>query len=163
MPNASCFLCTSRVNRTTKKRLSRGLMKPYNFEGATEEQEWFNYRLSSTRMVIECLFGQLKSRFRCLLRGLQFRSVNASCKMITACVLLHNFIIAASEDNDAVYFDDTLLDSEDLDDWINRNPNDDDHDQEEDLDTLEDPVTLDSAGEVKRDIICSMLWRKRLQ
>lgn len=45
--------------------LSRGLMKPYNYEGATEEQEYFNFKLSSSRMVIECLFGQLKTRFRC--------------------------------------------------------------------------------------------------
>ena len=49
--------------------LSRGLMKPYPFEEATDAQEYFNFKLSSSRMVIECFFGQLISRFRCLLNG----------------------------------------------------------------------------------------------
>ena len=59
-------------------------------KGATLEQEYFNFKLSSSRMVIECLFGQLKSGFRDLMSGLQFRSVELPCtshNIITACEL----------------------------------------------------------------------------
>ena len=38
--------------------------------------------------------------------------------------LLNNSIIASTERNDPMYFDDKLLEAEDLDDWINRYPSD---------------------------------------
>ncbi|XP_046556706.1 protein ALP1-like [Haliotis rubra] len=41
------------------------LLKPYSNRGAlTEEQSYFNYRLSSARMTIENTFGRLKGRWR---------------------------------------------------------------------------------------------------
>ena len=34
------------------------------------EEQFFGYRLSSARMVIECVFGQLKARFGCMSRDM---------------------------------------------------------------------------------------------
>ena len=42
--------------------LSKGLIKPFPFENASPEQEYFNFKLSSSRMVIECFFGQINYR-----------------------------------------------------------------------------------------------------
>ena len=130
--------------------LSLGLMKPYDFEGATEEQELFNFKLSSSRMVIECFFGHLKSRFRCLLKGLPFRSIGACCTMVSACVLLNNYILFNSNDDDYnVFLDDDILEGE-LDNWINPSP---DKDEKSDDDNLLS-ITDSTSGTAKRDIIC---------
>ena len=44
------------------------LMKPYTNAILSKQQRYFNYRLSRARMVIEGAFGQLKGRWRFLLR-----------------------------------------------------------------------------------------------
>ena len=44
------------------------LMKPYTNTVLTREQRYFNYRLSRARMVAEGAFGQLKGRWRILMR-----------------------------------------------------------------------------------------------
>ena len=76
--------------------LSKGLMKPFAFENASPAHEYFNFKLGSSRMVIECFFGQLKSRFRCLLDGLKFISMSTNCLVISSCIVLHNFILSNS-------------------------------------------------------------------
>ena len=76
--------------------LSKGLMKPFAFENASPAHEYFNFKLGSSRMVIECFFGQLKSRFRCLLDGLKFRSMSTNCLVISSCIVLRNFILSNS-------------------------------------------------------------------
>ena len=44
------------------------LQKPHSHAMLSEEQSYFNYRLSRARMVVECAYGQLKGRWRVLHR-----------------------------------------------------------------------------------------------
>lgn len=137
---------------------SVGLMKPYPYnEGLSEEAEYFNFKLSSSRMVIECFFGQLKSRFRCLLHGLQFRSVTSSCYVVSACVVLHNFILASSPSDEPIFFDDDLLETNDLD-----NLDDPDPGAESQPSFSGSGGSDEAAGELKRDYLCQTLWRDSL-
>ena len=65
------------------------LMKPYSNAILTKEQRYFNYRLSRARMVVEGAYGQLKGRWRFLLR--KSESNHFEVKMATlACMVLHN-------------------------------------------------------------------------
>ena len=111
--------------------LSRGMMKPYPFEDATDTQEYFNFKLSSSRMVTECFFGQLKSPFRCLLNGLQLRQITNNRMITSSCVLLHNFLLSNS-----TFFDDSLLEEDELDNRISMNRDDNDADEYYDLMTI---------------------------
>lgn len=52
-------------------------------------QEFFNYKHSSARNIIERCFGVLKGRWA-ILRGKSFYSVKTQCRIISACALLHN-------------------------------------------------------------------------
>ena len=46
------------------------LMKAYSDNGQlTQQQKTFNYRLSYARVVVECAYGRLKGRWRCLQKG----------------------------------------------------------------------------------------------
>ena len=66
-------------------------MKPYTDATLTEEQRYFNYRVSRARMVTEGAYGQLKGRW------LVLRKCESSAdgkKMITlACIVLHNMCV----------------------------------------------------------------------
>ncbi|XP_065070679.1 uncharacterized protein LOC135695493 [Rhopilema esculentum] len=72
------------------------LMKPYSNAYLTPQQRYFNYRLSGARMVTEGAFGQLKGRWRILLRKCESRPENV--KVFTlACVVLHNLCIRCQD------------------------------------------------------------------
>eukprot|EP00795_Rhopilema_esculentum_P015916 gene15916-7250_t len=72
------------------------LMKPYSNAYLTPQQRYFNYRLSRARMVTEGAFGQLKGRWRILLRKCESRPENV--KVFTfACVVLHNLCIRCQD------------------------------------------------------------------
>ena len=65
------------------------LMKPYTNAVLTPSQRYFNYRLSRARMVIEGAYGQLKGRWRILMR--KSESAHTEVKNFTlACMVLHN-------------------------------------------------------------------------
>ena len=68
------------------------LMKPYGNAIQTKEQRYFNYRLSRARMVVEGAFGQLKGRWRILLRKNECHSETLKL-MSLACIILHNICI----------------------------------------------------------------------
>lgn len=82
------------------------LVTPFKDNGClTEEQKIFNFKLSSTRMVIEHAFGLLKGRFRRLLHISNF-DVNICKKIIMACCILHNICITQKDDTDIAVVDD---------------------------------------------------------
>ncbi|XP_065121943.2 uncharacterized protein [Paramisgurnus dabryanus] len=66
------------------------LMKGFPDNGhLSREQRLFNYRLSRARMTVECAFGQLKGRWRCLLKKIEV-SITRVPTIISACCVLHN-------------------------------------------------------------------------
>lgn len=68
------------------------LMKPFTNSVLTAQQRYFNYRLSRARMVSEGAYGQLKGRWRVLLR--KSESSRDVVRLITlACMVLHNICI----------------------------------------------------------------------
>ncbi len=72
--------------------LSKWMMKPYGDAVLSEKQKYFNYRLSRARMVTEGAYGQLKGRWRILLRKCD--SANEEVRRCAlACVVLHNVCI----------------------------------------------------------------------
>ena len=72
------------------------LMKPFTNAVLTPVQSNFNYRLSRARMVVECAYGQLKGRWRILLRKCESTPVElrSAC---WACIVLHNICISRGE------------------------------------------------------------------
>lgn len=72
------------------------LMKPYSRGILSEQQKYFNYRLSRSRMVAESAFGQLKSRWRILYRKCEC-SKDTVKVFALACVVLHNICIERGE------------------------------------------------------------------
>lgn len=68
------------------------LMKPYTNAVPDAKQRYFNYRLSRGRMVTECAFGQLKGRWRILLRKCECTPQQVA-KATLACMVLHNICL----------------------------------------------------------------------
>lgn len=57
-----------------------------------DENDIFNYRLSRARMVVECSFGIIVSKFRILAKANETKVENA-VHIVKAITLLHNIII----------------------------------------------------------------------
>jgi hypothetical protein len=72
--------------------LKSWLMKPFGSANISRMQRNFNYRLSRARMVTECAFGLLKSRWRVLHRRCESSKDTTKC-MALACLTLHNITI----------------------------------------------------------------------
>ena len=68
------------------------LMKPFTNAVLTPQQHYFNYRLSRARMVTEAAYGQLKGRWRVLLRKSESSRDQARITTL-ACMVLHNICI----------------------------------------------------------------------
>lgn len=68
------------------------LLKPYTNAVLTAKQRYFNYRLSRARMVTEGAYGQLKGRWRVLLRRNESGPHEAKTATLT-CMTLHNICI----------------------------------------------------------------------
>lgn len=66
------------------------VMKEYAGGGTTQQEQYFGFRLCSARNVIECAFGRLKARFRCLKRAMDI-NLDELPYIIYACFVLHNF------------------------------------------------------------------------
>lgn len=69
--------------------LKTWLMKPYIGRNLNPIQQNFNFRLSSTRMVVENTFGRYKGRFRVVSKRMDF-SLDNSRKIIKTTMTLHN-------------------------------------------------------------------------
>ena len=77
-------------------QLKSWLMKPYTNSKLTEKERYFNYQLSRARMITECAYGQLKGRWRILMRKCE--SLPEEVKIITlACMVLHNICISKGD------------------------------------------------------------------
>lgn len=76
--------------------LETWLMKPYTSAVLTPQQHYFNYRLSRARMVTECAYGQLKGRWRVLLRKCESSRDEVRSASL-ACIVLHNVCIAQGD------------------------------------------------------------------
>lgn len=90
------------------------LVTPFKDNGnLTEQQKTFNFKLSSTRMVIEHAFGLLKCRFRRLNHINNFE-VDICKKIIMACCILHNICIMHKDGTniEAVYDDNNCNENE---------------------------------------------------
>ncbi|CAB4017745.1 nuclease HARBI1 [Paramuricea clavata] len=66
------------------------LMKEFAEGGKDAHEQFFGYRLSSVRMVIECAFGRLKAHFDCLRREMDI-NIDDLPAVIHTCFILHNF------------------------------------------------------------------------
>ena len=65
------------------------LMKEYSGGDTISQEQYFGYKLCSARSVIECAFGRLKARFRCLGQVMDINLDNLLA-VIYACLVLHN-------------------------------------------------------------------------
>ena len=72
------------------------LRKPYGHTILTPKQRYFNYRLSRARMVAEEFYGQLKGRWRILLRKCKSSKEEVRASTL-ACMALHNICIERGE------------------------------------------------------------------
>jgi hypothetical protein len=66
-------------------------MNPFAIRNMEHHERISNYRLSRARRVVENVFGILAHKFRVLLRTMNQRP-DTCRKIITTCVILHNFI-----------------------------------------------------------------------
>lgn len=75
--------------------LTHFLLVPYSTEEVRADRsdmcDAFNFYLSSSRIHIECAFGELVMRWRILWRTLQYDLVKCQ-RIVQVCMLLHNFI-----------------------------------------------------------------------
>uniref|UniRef100_A0A914V881 DDE Tnp4 domain-containing protein n=1 Tax=Plectus sambesii TaxID=2011161 RepID=A0A914V881_9BILA len=67
----------------------------------TDAEERFYKAHAKTLRVVECAFGILKMRFRCLFEGLRVRNPIYACEIIKACAVLHKIALKS----DPVYID----------------------------------------------------------
>ena len=65
-------------------------MREFSKWGKNSSERFFGQRLSSARMVIECVFGLLKVRFGCLRREIDINLKDLPA-VIHSCFILHNF------------------------------------------------------------------------
>ena len=87
--------------------LSTWIMKPYGNAVLTQEERYFNYRLSRARMVAEEAYGRLKGRWRMLLKKCE--SKKESLKVMSlACIALHSLCVDL-EDTDMGSWDWDLI------------------------------------------------------
>lgn len=66
------------------------LMTEYSGGGSNTQEQFYGYRLSSARMVIECSFGRLKGRFACL-RGNVDINMSDLPTFLHSVFIMHNF------------------------------------------------------------------------
>jgi len=64
----------------------------------THVQKRYNYKLSSTRMPVECAFGRLKGRFRILKSVMSEKSLDRTTALVLACFVLHNMFFELDDD-----------------------------------------------------------------
>ncbi|OQR80927.1 hypothetical protein ACHHYP_16994 [Achlya hypogyna] len=64
----------------------------------TPVQLTFNFKMSSTRMPVECAFGRLKERFRILKTVMNEQTLKQTVRLVMSCFVLHNMLLHAQDD-----------------------------------------------------------------
>ena len=73
------------------------LICPYTGASKETEEGYFSSNLESVRKDVECLFGILKIRWKCLESGLRFRDIRVVEKVFVVCCMLHNIMLSEME------------------------------------------------------------------
>jgi len=129
------------------------LLKPYTNAILTEKQRYFNYRLSRARMVTEGAYGQLKGRWRVLLRKNESEPFQVKTTTL-ACMVLHNISIEKG---------DTICSKLDL----TRDPR---SNEKRDCQAIRDALEMTACSKVSdsnaqatqiRNTLVDMFWRER--
>ena len=132
--------------------LQTWMMKPYTNAVLTKQQTNFNYRLSRARMVTEGAYGQMKGRWRVLLRKMESEPDQVKTTAL-ACIVLHNICIEKGE---------TL--SKKLDPAVDPVTN-----ERRDRDTIRKLLQMRSCEKVKdtaaeaeriRNVLCQTFWQE---
>jgi hypothetical protein len=88
------------------------LITPYKDTGnVTPQQKRFNARFSSSRVIVEIAFGDLKGRWRILRDKVEMR-VSSVPDIVLVCCILHNVCIEEKDQSDE-FFDGENEDDED--------------------------------------------------
>lgn len=72
---------------------------------AKNDQRSFNYKLSSTYIVVECVFGRLKGIWWILNSKICHPNLQLLPKYILVCCIIHNIMLTVEEDIDNDYLD----------------------------------------------------------
>lgn len=75
--------------------LCKRIIKPFTTRPLPREERIFNYRLSRARRCIENAFGILSAKWLCLRKTL-FCSPERAQEIVSACCLLHNYLLNTS-------------------------------------------------------------------
>ena len=81
------------------------LHTPYDNAAHASPEDNYNFFHSSSRIVVECCFGEIDLRFGILWQPLKY-SLKFNCSVIDACFVLHNFIVKYREGNKMRSMDD---------------------------------------------------------
>ena len=71
------------------------LLTPYDNAAHGSAEDNYNFFHSSSRIAVECCFGEVDLRFGIFWRPLKF-SLRINCFIVDACLRLHNFILENS-------------------------------------------------------------------
>ena len=72
--------------------LTSFLLTPYDNAVHSTAEDDYNYFHSSSRISVECAFGEIDLRWGIFWKPLKF-SLDMNCRVIDACMRLHNFIV----------------------------------------------------------------------
>ena len=88
------------------------LLTPYDNTIHGSADDSFNYFHSSSRIAVECAFGEIDLRWGILWRPLKF-SLRMNTLVIDACMRVHNFIVETRNDgDDSDYIDRDIFDDD---------------------------------------------------
>ena len=89
--------------------LSIGLLTPYVDTGKlTAAEKHYNYKLSSTRMIIENANARLKNKWR-RLKKIYTQTIKRAEDIIVACIVLHNFVLTYDSELWSSVYDDMKM------------------------------------------------------
>ncbi|KAI5079341.1 hypothetical protein GOP47_0004820 [Adiantum capillus-veneris] len=86
------------------------LVIPFPVIANEAQQQTFNYKLSSTHIIVERTFGHLKKMWGYLLQRVRNPDVQFLPKLIVACCILHNICVDLGVQGTTVADDEVLLD-----------------------------------------------------